>query len=76
LIYKTDDPRYNRDGHSNAIIAKDKKLLLKHRSKVKSNNIIKNNENEINNLKTDILELKQSVNQILHLLSKDRNGNI
>lgn len=76
MIYKTDDPRYNRDGHSNAIIAKDKKLLLKHRSKVKSNNIIKNNENEINNLKTDILELKQSVNQILHLLSKDRNGNI
>lgn len=76
MIYKTDDPRYNRDGHSNAIIAKDKKLLLKHRSKVKSNNIIKNNENEINNLKTDILELKQSVNQILHLLSKDRNGDI
>ena len=76
MIYKTDDPRYNRDGHSNAIIAKDKKLLLKHRNKVKSNNIIKNNENEINNLKTDILELKQSVNQILHLLSKDRNGNI
>lgn len=76
MIYKTDDPRYNRDGHSNAIIAKDKKLLLKHRSKVKNNNIIKNNENEINNLKTDILELKQSVNQILHLLSKDRNGNI
>ena len=76
MIYKTDDPRYNRDGHSDAIIAKDKKLLLKHRSKVKSNNIIKNNENEINNLKTDILELKQSVNQILHLLSKDRNGNI
>ena len=76
MIYKTDDPRYNRDGHSNAIIAKDKKLLLKHRSKVKNNNIIKNNENEINNLKTDILELKQSVNQILHLLSKDRNGDI
>ncbi len=76
MIYKTDDPRYNRDGHSNAIIAKDKKLLLKHRNKVKSNNIIKNNENEINNLKNDIVELKQSVNQILHLLSKDRNGNI
>ena len=69
MIYKTDDPRYNRDVHSNAIIAKDKKLLSKHRNKVKSNNIIKNNEN-------DIVELKQSVNQILHLLSKDRNGNI
>jgi len=64
LIYKTDDPRYNRDGHSNAIIAKDKKLLLKHRNKVKSNNIIKNNENEINNLKNDIVAVWHDESQI------------
>lgn len=76
MIIKTDDPRYHRDGYSNALIATDQQALLKHRHKVLQTNTIMSNEAEINNLKYEIINIQQNVNKILKLLSKDRDGNI
>lgn len=76
MIVKTDDPRYHRDMYSNALIATDQQALLKHRQKVSQTNTIMSNENEINTLRYEITNIKQDVNKILELLSKDKDGNI
>ena len=76
MIVKTDNPRYHRDTFSNAIIATDQQILLKHRQKVKQTNISKSNENEINTLRTEVNNIKNDINKILELLSKDKDGNI
>jgi hypothetical protein len=61
LIVKTDDPRYHRDMYSNALIATDQQALLKHRQKVSQTNTIMSNENEINNLRYEINNIKKIV---------------
>jgi hypothetical protein len=76
LIVKTDNPRYHRDIFSNAIIATDQQVLLKHRQKVSQINTIKVNENEINTLRTEVNDMKDDINKILELLSKDKDGDI
>lgn len=76
MIVKTDDPRYNRDTYSNAILAKNEKALLIHREKIRQAKSVKQNENEINNLKSEIKDIKENVNKILQMLSKDKDGNI
>ena len=75
MIIKTDDPRYNRDPFSNAIIRTDQKALMKHRQKLQQVTSIKNSENEINNLRSEVNDIKETVNKILQLL-KDKDGNI
>ena len=62
--------------YSNALIATDQQALLKHRQKVSQTNTIMSNENEINTLRYEITNIKQDVNKILELLSKDKDGNI
>ncbi len=76
MIVKTDNPRYHRDIFSNAIIATDQQVLLKHRQKVSQINTIKVNENEINTLRTEVNDMKDDINKILELLSKDKDGDI
>ena len=76
MIVKTDNPRYHRDIFSNAIIATDQQVLLKHRQKVSQINTIKVNENEINTLRTEVNNMKDDINKILELLSKDKDGDI
>ena len=76
MIVKTDNPGYHRDTFSNAIIATDQLALLKHRQKVSQTNTIMSNGNEINTLRHEIINIKQDVNKILELLSKDKDGNI
>ena len=61
MITKTDNPNYLRDLKNNAILACDKKLLMNHRKKI-------NDSNEINNMRIEITELKDKMNQILTLL--------
>ena len=76
MIVKTDNPSYHRDKYSNALIATDQQALSKHRQKVLQTNTIMSNGNEINTLRHEIINIKQDVNKILELLSKDKDGNI
>jgi len=71
MIVKTDDPKYLKDTYSNAIIRNDKKTLDNHRNKVKQNNLLMNHSNEINNLKSEIFELKCMLRKILEKISQD-----
>lgn len=61
MIRKTDNPNYLRDTNNNAILACDKKMLMKHRKKI-------NESNEINTLRIEVSELKKQMNQIITLL--------
>jgi len=72
----TDDPRYHRDSHSNALIAKDLKALEKHRLRLKQINDLKNETKEINSLKKDVDELKMMMRLILDKLNNEENNGI
>lgn len=68
---KTDDPKYFKDSYSHALVRNDIKNLESHRLKVKQNNNIINNTIEINNLKSEIFELKNMMKLILEKISQE-----
>ena len=65
---KTDHANYGRDLNSSAILAHDKKALMMHRKKL-------NGTQEINNLKTEVKELKEKLDLILFHLQDTRGIN-
>ena len=65
---KTDNPNYLKDLSSNALLANDKKALLQHRKKLSESQ-------QINNLRTEMNDLKQKVDLILFHLQDMRVAN-
>lgn len=65
---KTDNPNYLKDLSSNALLANDKKALLQHRKKLSESQ-------QINNLRTEMNDLKQKVDLILFHLQDMRGSN-
>ena len=65
---KTDNPKYLKDTKSNALLANDKNALQRHRKKLSESH-------QINNLRTEMNDLKNKVDLILFHLQEMRGSN-
>ena len=65
---KTDNPKYLKDTNSNALLANDKNALLRHRKKLSESQ-------QINNLRSEMNDLKNKVDLILFHLQDMRGSN-
>ena len=65
---KTDNPNYLKDSSSNALLANDRSALLLHRKKLSESQ-------QINNLRSEMNDLKNKVDLILFHLQDMRGSN-
>lgn len=64
-IKLTDTNKYERDSHSKAIISNDLPALQAYKNRKKHMQQIESYGDDINNLKNEMLEIKQMLKQIL-----------
>jgi hypothetical protein len=69
-LKKTEDPTLVKDGTSKALLSTDIRSLQAHRIKRKRAQKIKIQENDLNNIKSEVFELKDELREIKDLLSQ------
>jgi hypothetical protein len=69
-LKKTEDPTLVKDETSKALLSTDVRSLNHHRLKRKRAQEIKIQENDLNNIKSEVSELKDEMREIKDLLSQ------
>lgn len=67
-LKKTEDPNLVKDETSKALLSTDVRSLSRHRLKRKRAQEIKIQENDLNNIKSEVSELKDEICEIKDLL--------
>ena len=66
-IKLTDTDKYERDSHSKAILSSDHNALLAYKARKRHMQQIESYGDDINNLKNDMIEIKNLLKQILQV---------
>ena len=66
-IKLTDTDKYERDGHSKAILSNDHNALKAYKARKRHMQQIESYGDDINNLKNDMIEIKNLLKQILQV---------
>lgn len=64
-IKLTDTNKYERDSHSKAILSNDQGALQAYKNRKKHNQQIESYGDDINNIKNEMIEIKEMLAQIL-----------
>jgi hypothetical protein len=66
-IKLTDTDKYERDSHSKAILSNDHNALMAYKARKRHMQQIESYGDDINNLKNDMIEIKNLLKQILQV---------
>jgi hypothetical protein len=69
-LLKTENPNLLKDSYSKALVSTDIRRLNKHKQEAKAREIQKKQEGDLNNIKSEVLDLKAELTEIKDLLSQ------
>ena len=69
-LIKTENPEFLKDKNSKALLSTDVRRLNEYRQKAKTLETQKQQEGDLNNIKSEVLDLKTELKEIKDLLSQ------